>query len=67
MTLEIPIAEIMLDQGLRELLYAFRKNGGDLNYCVQQIKDDFNKAGWKSPEEVRKGKEAVREAFRFPK
>jgi len=23
--------------------------------------------GWKSPEEVRRGKEMVREAFRFPK
>ena len=23
--------------------------------------------GWKAPEEVRRGKDAVREAFRFPK
>lgn len=40
------IGGIMLEQGLRELLYTFRKNGGDLDYCVKQIKDDFIKAGY---------------------
>ena len=36
-------------------------------YSADQIIDLFCKAGWKSPEEVRRGKEMVREAFRFPK
>ena len=36
-------------------------------YSTDQIIDLFKRAGWKSPEEVRRGKELVREAFRFPK
>ena len=43
------IADVFLEQGLKELLYAFRKNGGDLEYCVKQIKADFRKAGYVLP------------------
>ena len=39
-------SELFLDQGLRELLYAFRKNGGDLDYCIKLVRDDFKKAGY---------------------
>lgn len=40
------LEEVLLSQSLREILYSFRKNGGDLEYCVQQIRDDFRKAGY---------------------
>ena len=45
------IRELMLSQSIRELLYSFRKNGGDLEYCIKEIKEDFLKAGWKPPEQ----------------
>lgn len=48
MNLVEKIAEDMLEQGLRELLYAFRKNGGSLDYCVKQIREDFKKAAYYS-------------------
>ena len=51
MTEEI-LTDAFLGQGLKEILYSFAKNGGDLDYCVKQIKGDFAKASWKSPEEV---------------
>jgi hypothetical protein len=38
--------ELMLTQAIKEILYAHRKNGGDLFYCVEQIKDDFKRAGY---------------------
>lgn len=43
------IAEVMLEQGIKELLYSFRKNGGDLDYCVSEIRRDFEKAGYRKP------------------
>ena len=40
--------ELILQHGLRELFYAFRKNGGDLQYVAIQVFLDFEKAGWGS-------------------
>jgi len=33
---------------------------------AMRMLDIIERTGWKSPEEVRQGKEMVREAFRFP-
>ncbi len=40
------LRDVMLLHGLVELLYAFRKNGGDVDYCVKQILEDFAKANY---------------------
>ena len=45
---EETISELFLDQGLRELLCAFRKNGGDLDYCIKEIRKDLKTAGYYS-------------------
>ena len=34
---------------------------------LEALPELAKEAGWQPPEEVRRGKEAVREAFRFPK
>lgn len=45
------IAEILLDQGIKELFYAFAKNRGNLSYCIEEIRKDFAKAGYRKPPE----------------
>jgi len=32
---------LLLKHGIAELLYSFRKNGGDLDYCADQVMEDF--------------------------
>lgn len=41
------VGDALLKHGIRELLYAFRKNGGDLEFCVKTIMQDFEKANFK--------------------
>lgn len=46
------ISEIMLDQSIKEMLYSFHKNGGNLEYCVSEIKSNFKKAGYELKSQI---------------
>ena len=48
------IDEEFLSQAIREMLFSFRKHSGDLNYCVNEIRMDFEKAGWRPVIEIKK-------------
>ena len=62
------IAEEMLNQSIKELLYSFRKNGGDLLYCVKQLREDFTKAGYtRQPEPCKDKVKAVEDAIQMLK
>ena len=48
------IDEEFLSQAIREMLFSFRKHSGDLDYCVNEIRGDFERAGYKPVREIKK-------------